>query len=401
MGRIDLQWGWLLACIGLLLAACTAPPLQPPTPTATPQRDIRERAPTTDIALLPATPPPFETYGWRTNFSRRIVAWDEILSGGPPKDGIASVDDPTFESVEAAGEWLTDRDPVILFQHNGDVRAYPLAILIWHEIVNDEVGGMAVAVTFCPLCNASIVFDATIDGVAHEFGTTGRLRNSDLIMYDRVTESWWQQFTGQGLIGEYAGRQLDFLASQVISFGDFAPEFPDGMVLQRPQMARSYGVNPYTGYDSTTGRPFLYDGDLDTRLPATERVVGVTLDGDVMAYPFSVVADEGAINDELGGNPLVVFHKEGTASALDSRIIAEGRDVGSVGVFVRRVGDRTLTFTANGDGLFTDAETGTTWNILGEGVAGELAGAQLERVIFFDHFWFAWSAFYPETGLFE
>lgn len=354
-----------------------------------------------DIALLPPAAPPFETYDWQTDFSKRIVEWDEILSGGPPKDGIASIDDPTFESVEAAGEWLSARDPVILFEHSGDVRAYPLAILIWHEIVNDEVGGLPVAVTFCPLCNASIVFDATIDGVAHEFGTTGRLRNSDLIMYDRVTESWWQQFTGQALIGAYAGRQLDFLASQVISFDDYATEFPDGQVLQRPPANRSYGRNPYAGYDSTSGRPFLFDGELDDRLSATERVVGLEIDGDVVAYPFSAVAETDVVHDEVGGQAIVVFHKEGTASALDSGSISEGRDVGSVAVFERQVDGQLLTFEPNGDGTFTDAETGTTWNLLGEGIAGELVNNQLTRVISFDHFWFAWSAFYPETRLFE
>ncbi|MCB0089227.1 MAG: DUF3179 domain-containing protein, partial [Caldilineaceae bacterium] len=284
--------------------------------------------------------------------------------------------------------------------HNGDVRAYPLAILIWHEIVNDEVGGMPVAVTFCPLCNASIVFDATIDGQAHEFGTTGRLRNSDLVMYDRVTESWWQQFTGQALVGEYVGRQLDFLPSQVISFGDFAAEFPEGQVLQRPSFNRSYGANPYASYDSTDGRPFLFTGELDTRLPATERVVGVELDGEVMAYPFSAVAEQSVVNDTLAGTPIAVMHKAGTASALDSRTINEGRDVGSVAVFRRKLDEQTLTFSANADGSFMDAETGSTWNILGEATAGELKGSQLERVLSFDHFWFAWSAFYPETGLY-
>lgn len=387
----------------LIFVGCTlqiaAPP---PAPEESEQTEEPATAPTANgVTFLPSTPPPFETYDWSTDFSKRIVEWDEILSGGPPKDGIPSIDDPTFESVDVARDWLTDRDPVILFQHNGDVRAYPLAILIWHEIVNDEVGGLPVAVTFCPLCNASIVFDATIDGVAHEFGTTGRLRNSDLVMYDRVTESWWQQFTGQALIGDYAGQQLDFLVSQVISFGDFAAEFPEGQVLARPGANRSYGNNPYTSYDSTTGRPFLFDGELDTRLPATERVVGLEIAGDVMAYPFSRVAAAGVLNDEIGGQAIVIFHKAGTASALDSRTISEGRDVGSVAAFARRIDGQTLTFEANGDGTFTDVETGTTWNLLGEGIGGELAGEQLEQVISFDHFWFAWSAFYPETGLLE
>ncbi len=400
------RWLWGIgAILVLILASCT---FQIPTPPAAPADNEpasdaaaeTSSSPASGVELLPSESPPFNTFNWETDFSRRTVEWDEILSGGPPKDGIPSVDDPTFENVTAASEWLSERDPVILFEHDGDVRAYPLAILIWHEIVNDVVGGMPVAVTFCPLCNASIVFDATIDGVAHEFGTTGRLRNSDLIMYDRVTESWWQQFTGQAIIGEYAGRQLDFLTSQVISFGDFAAEFPAGEVMARPAANRSYGANPYTSYDSTTGRPFLFDGTLDDRLASTERVVGLEIDGDVMAYAFAAVAEAGAINDAVGGSEIVVFHKAGTASALDQRSISEGRDVGSVAVFDRQLDGETLTFTANGDGTFTDAETGSTWNILGAATAGELEGSQLEQVIAFDHFWFAWSAFYPETGLY-
>ncbi|GIV76608.1 MAG: hypothetical protein KatS3mg050_1002 [Litorilinea sp.] len=355
------------------------------------------------IALLPPESPParLNSSYWRTDFSRRTVPWEEIISGGPPKDGIPAIDEPTFESPESAREWLSDRDPVILFEHDGHARAYPLAILIWHEIVNDTVGDLPVAVTFCPLCNASIVFERTFDGQVLDFGTTGLLRNSDLIMYDRQTETWWQQFIGQGIVGRYAGEQLTFRASQVISFGDFTARYPNGEVLARPAMPRTYGANPYTQYDSTVGQPFLFRGELDTRLPATERVVGIQLGDVVMAYPFSTVAELGVINDRLGDVPVVVFHKPGTASALDTRQISEGKDVGSVGVFDRRVDGQELTFVRNADGTFSDQETGSTWNILGEAVAGPLAGQRLERILAFDHFWFAWYAFFPQTALYQ
>jgi hypothetical protein len=390
--------------VSLLSAGCSAltggaelAPLSQPAPTAAP-------LPVGDAAaasrLLPPAEPSFSTSEWSTDFTRRTVEWEDIISGGPPKDGIPAIDEPAFESIEAAATWLNERDPVIVFAEGGDVRAYPLSILIWHEIVNDTVGGRPVAVTFCPLCNASIVFDRTFGGEVLDFGTTGKLRNSDLIMYDRQTETWWQQFTGQGIVGTHAGKQLDFASSQVISFADFAAEFPSGQVLARPAVSRSYGANPYTGYDSTT-QPFLFRGEVDDRLPATERVAGVVLPGTVKAYPFTLVSEAGAINDDVAGTPLVVFHKPGTASALDSGAIAEGRDVGSVAVFDRRVGERALTFTAAGDGTFTDAETGSRWNILGEAVAGELAGEQLTQMLAFDHFWFAWAAFHPQTELYS
>lgn len=400
----------LLSLVGIgIVAACAGPTLVPSEPPGSSQiapantaKNATESAPSdrAEPELLPPSDPPFSTLGWSTDFSRRTVAWEEIISGGPPKDGIPAIDAPTFESVETAAAWLSPRDPVILFAEGEDVRAYPLAILIWHEIVNDTVGGRAVAVTFCPLCNASIVFDRTLEGMMLDFGTTGELRNSDLIMYDRQTESWWQQFTGQGIVGRFAGKQLTFLPSQVISFADFAAEFPDALVLTRPGFSRSYGTNPYTNYDSST-RPFLFQGKLDDRLPATERVAGVVIDGIVKAYPFTAVAASGVIHDELVGVPLVVLHKPGTASALDRRAIREGRDVGSVAVFDRRVDGRVLTFVANGDGTYTDRETGSTWNILGEAIAGELEGQRLTRQLAFDHFWFAWAAFHPQTLLYE
>lgn len=354
------------------------------------------------MALLPEENPPssFTTGEWSTDFSRRTVEWSEIRSGGPPKDGIPAIDNPTFESVDAAKERLAEQEPVIVFEHGGEAKAYPLSILIWHEIVNDTVGGKPIAVTFCPLCNASIVFDATFDGQVRDFGTTGRLRNSDLIMYDRQSETWWQQFTGEGIVGQYAGHQLTFLPSQVLSFGDFAERYADGQVLAIPaSFRRQYGINPYSGYDSLT-TPFLYRGEIDDRLPAMERVVGIELDDVVMAYAFEDAASAGAINDQIGETAIVIFHKDGTTSALDKSVIAESRDIGSVGVYNRQVGEQVLTFVDNKDGTFKDEETGSTWLITGEAVEGELAGTQLERIISFDHFWFAWAAFFPETGLF-
>lgn len=387
----------LMMVVALTVAAC-APPATAPMAAVTPAAAAVTPA-GVSAELLPPAPPPFTTSEWKTDFTRRTIAWEEVIAGGPPKDGIPAIDAPALESVAAAATWLSDRDPVIVFAEGDDVRAYPLAVLIWHEIVNDVVGGRPVAVTFCPLCNASIVFARTFQGQVLDFGTTGKLRNSDLIMYDRQTETWWQQFTGQGVVGQYAGAQLDFLYSQVISFADFAAEFPDGQVLARPGLNRSYGANPYTGYDRSP-QPFLFSGVTDARLPATERIAGVVLPDRVKAYPFTLAAQAGVIHDAAGGVPLVILHKAGTASALDASAISAGRDVGSVAVFDRRLDGRTLTFVANSDGSFTDDQTGSTWNILGAAVAGELSGAQLTPLLAFDHFWFAWAAFHPATELY-
>ena len=344
-------------------------------------------------------PPPFRTRGFSTDFSRRTVSWGEILSGGPPKDGIPAVDAPQFESIDAGDDWLEDPEPVILFSHGDVTRAYPLSILIWHEIVNDVVDGQPVTITFCPLCNASIAFDRNFDGQLLDFGTTGRLRNSDLIMYDRQTETWWQQFTGEGIIGQYAGEQLRFLSSQVISWADFKASHPAGEVLARPNMPRNYGYNPYVGYDSTS-HPFLFLDTPDPRLDPVERVLGVTTQTEAIAYPFALLEEAGVVHDSFGGVELAIFHKPGLASALDSSVISKGRDIGAVAVFERQLGDQLLTFSANEDGTFSDAETGSAWDILGQAIDGPLAGEQLTPVLHFDHFWFAWAAFFPTTELY-
>ena len=389
---------YVLLCL-IVLTGCIVPPTASVEPGAS-VAPIAAPAGQATGPLLPSEPPPFSTTDWTTDFTKRSVEWDEVLSGGPPKDGIPAIDQPTFESVEAAGERLADQSPVLVFAHGAVTRAYPLDILIWHEIVNDEVDGLPVAVTFCPLCNASIVFDRQVGERTLDFGTTGKLRKSDLIMYDRQTESWWQQALGEAIVGEFTGTRLTFLASQVMSFGDFAAEFPAGEVLAIPaEFSRSYGQNPYIGYDSTA-QPFLYDGELDGRLPATERVVGITLGDTARAYSFTTLTKYRVANDEIGETPVVIFFKRGVSSALDTALIDQGRDVGSTVVFDRRLDDQVLTFEALENGTFKDTETASTWNIIGEATDGPLTGKQLTRVVAFDHFWFAWRAFFPETEIF-
>ncbi len=252
-------------------------------------------------------------------------------------------------------------------------------------------------VTFCPLCNAALAFDRTLDGRVYEFGTSGLLRNSDLVMYDRTSESLWQQFTGEAIAGELTGSQLRFLPAGIISFGDFREAHPDGSVLSRDTgYDRDYGANPYVGYDNIDQSPFLFRGDPDGRLPAMERVVAVELDGVDIAYPFSSVTEAGVINDSRAGSGLVIFHEGGTASALGERVIAESADIGATGVFRPLVDGRKLTFRREG-GAIVDEETGSTWNILGQATGGPLAGSQLEPLVHGNHFWFAWAAFKPDT----
>lgn len=261
-----------------------------------------------------------------TDFSQHSVAYDEIFSGGPPKDGIPAIDHPSFTPVGDAGD-VAPREPVISVEVGGEARAYPLRIMIWHEIVNDMVGGTPIAVTWCPLCNSSVVFDRRVAGRTLSFGTTGKLRNSDLVMYDRETESWWQQFSGECIVGELLGAQLKFVPARVESIERFRERFPNGQVLVPPNpAARSYGRNPYIGYDSAE-RPFLYRGSLPAGIPPLARVVSVGEE----AWALDLLKKLRRI--EAGD--LVITWDPGQSSPLDTSAIDEGQEIGNV-VVARR-----------------------------------------------------------------
>ncbi|MFB6248965.1 MAG: DUF3179 domain-containing protein [Salinibacter sp.] len=338
-----------------------------------------------------------------TDLTNTTVDLSSLRHGGPSKDGIPSIDNPSFVSVEAARDWTDPEEPVILIEHNETAKAYPLQILTYHEIVNDRIGGTPVAVTFCPLCYSSIAFERRLNGEPVTFGVSGLLRKSDLVMYDRKTETLWQQFTGTAIAGDRAGETLKVIPSQLISFRQFARNYPDGRVLSRDTgYDRPYGQNPYAGYDDIDESPFAYDGSTDDRrLPPKAKVVAVSLDGTHKAYPHSTTKKKRVIHDAIGARPLVVLHAPGAVSALDARQISKSKEVGSTGVFDRRVDGRTLTFTYAGDGRFEDRETGSIWTITGRAVEGPLKGTQLERIPHGDYFAFAWFAFRPDATLYD
>ena len=295
----------------------------------------RELATEPDVGpgLGEASPPAAITAGWKTDFGRRAVPLSEFQSGGPGKDGIPAIDRPMFIAVDEV-DFLEPQEPVIALEVKGEVRAYPIQILIWHEIVNDVVGGTSVAVTFCPLCNTAIVFDRRVDGKALTFGTTGNLRNADLVMYDLQTESWWQQFGGRALVGELTGAELDQLPAKVVAWREFEREEPDGKVLSRETgHERDYGKNPYTGYDDIDSPPFVATNNSDDkRLAPKERVVFIERAGDAVVIPFSVLSRRKELCVDVGGQRLVVRWRPGVASSLDTGSVAAGRDVGTAEV---------------------------------------------------------------------
>ena len=352
--------------------------------------------------LSPEPPPPGAEAEFKTDFARHTIPYDDVLSGGPPKDGIAAIDQPRFVAVSEADAWLKAKEPVILVAVGEDARAYPIQILMWHEIVNDTVGGAPLAITFCPLCNTAIAFERTVDGRVLDFGTTGRLRFSNLIMYDRQTESWWQQAGGDAIAGELAGRQLGFHPAAIISWADYKTTYPAGKVLSRDTgNPRAYGRNPYEGYDDVDKPPFLYQGPATPgKLSPMERVMTVDRGGEPVAYPYAILATERVVNDRVGGEPIVVFWAAGTASALDDDSVAGGRDIGTAAVFSPKLDVQTLEFHADGTRI-VDAQTGSEWNVLGRAVGGQLAGRQLTPLVGVNHFWFSRAAFKPETRVYQ
>jgi hypothetical protein len=375
----------------LLLTACV--------PATTPHPLVTSTAP----PLLPDDePPPFGAQSeFSTNFSIHNVPYSDILSGGPPKDGIPPLDSPEFVSVPEADSWLKAVEPVILIEVEGDARAYPIQILMWHEIANDTVGGLPLTITFCPLCNTAIAFKRTVNGQVLDFGTTGRLRYSNLIMYDRQTESWWQQATGEAIVGEQTGTQLEFYPATMISWQDFKTKHPDGSVLSRETgFARDYGKNPYFGYDDINQTPFLYSGETPDQLPPMARVLTIDMNDEAVAYPYDVLSEAKVINDSVGGQDVVVFWAQGTASALDAGSIPAGRDVGAAIAYSRLLDGQILTFKI-ADGKILDEQTNSAWNISGQAVSGELKGKQLTPVVSINHFWFSWAAFKPETRIYQ
>ena len=403
--------------------ATSAPTTEPATPTseATSAATTEPAAMTThamsalpaplDVVQIPGDPKAISVSALRDGADAPLLPDPlidpaAIISGGPPPDGIPPIDSPDFERASEV-DWLESQEAVVTINLGGDARAYPVQVMIWHEIVNDTVNGEPVTVTYCPLCNSAIGYYRQLDGRTFTFGTSGRLYNSSLVMYDRQTESLWTHFTGQAVAGELTGAQLELIPVATVSWGTFAAEHPDGLVLSRPVgSGRSYGSNPYVGYDDPEGDPFLFSGTPDPRLGAQTRVVAIRHGGEGVAVVLDALAAEGVIAAEVAGVTAVAFHIPGTATPIQDSQVALGRDVGGTGVFNATVDGQALTFSRNADavssadiGAFIDDQTGSTWSVLGSAIDGPLAGTRLEPIEHLDTFWFAAAAFDPDIEI--
>ncbi len=398
----------LLTALVLVIAACGAEsetetsPDESPSTSSPPTTGPSDSTPTTAApdGEIPRHLQPM-AQSWETDFTNTIVDLDELLVGIPvsdPRDRIPPIDDPSFDTVGDT-EWLEDQEPGVLIEVGDDARFYPLAVLTRHEIVNDEIGGIPVAVTYCPLCNTALAFDRRFEGEVLRLGVSGLLRNSDLVMWDLQSQSLWQQITGQAIVGEHAGKSLTPIGSAIVRWADFADNHPEGLAMTQDQgFGAFYGSNPYEFY-SSGARPYsFFQGEIDDRYPALSRVVGVTIDQGDKAYPFSEISEARVVNDDIGGRPVVVFWgAEETTDALDAGDISEARAVGTGIAYDPVVDGQRLTFAPLSDTEFIDNETGTTWTILGKAVDGALEGAALDLIPHRNEFWFAWQAFFPES----
>ncbi len=260
-----------------------------------------------------------------TDFKKYSIDYSEIRSDSATRDSIPPINKPRFAAVDKING-IGDLEPVISVVIDGEARAYPIRIMLWHEIVNDRIGNVPILVSYCPLCNSSVVYDRRVDGRALAFGNTGRLRHFDMVMYDHATSSWWQQFDGQAIVGEMLGKRLKPIASRVESLARFRSSWPDGQVMvPSDPAARPYGTTPYVRMDSSDGSGLEAYG-LPKGVTPFDRVVVVGRE----AWTLKLLRERGVIEEA----DTVIAWEAGQNSAHDAKLIYFGRDVGNV--MVRR-----------------------------------------------------------------
>lgn len=318
-----------------------------------------------------------------TNGIKHIVSLDKIKSGGPPKDGIPSIDNPKFVSAQDA-TFVSGDDLVIGLRLNGETKAYPLSIMVWHEIVNDKLGDIPVAVTYCPLCFTNQVFERKINGVEVEFGTSGKLYNSNLVMYDRYTDSQWSQALGAAITGEMAGHELKRIPFDVVRWSDWESLYPDTLVLTTDTgYSRPYGSDPYGDYYTDSRVIFPVENN-DDRLHPKELILGFNDQNTHKAYKLTDLESKKIINDQMDDKKMLLV------SLFPSMARA----------FDRTLDGQVLDFEFSNNKII-DRQTNSEWNIDGMAVSGSLQGKQLSRIVFNPGFWFEWVAFHPDTEIYQ
>jgi len=335
--------------------------------------------------------------GWQTDFQERNVTLGE-LTVWQDRDTTPPLDAPIYAAIKSVN-WLHDDDSVIALEMNGEWRAYPLAMLVNHQIVNDIMQGIPIAVTYCPLCNSAVVFNRRVGDHVLRFGVSGATRNNGFLMWDDYTQSWWQQFTGEAIMGAYMGTRLEVLPSKIVTWSAYTKWHTMGRVLvaDKNQGQLAYSPEKIAWFGSIDPAPYI-DKPLDKRLPPKERVLATILEGSAVAYPFSLLTASGVINDVIGDQAVAAFWQ--SAHLEKDNAIEPSQDTGMAVLFYRVVNGQTLTFVQQADTII-DTETGSTWTIFGEAVKGPLKNTRLEQVSGSAYYWFAWINSYPETRLYS
>ena len=344
-------------------------------------------------------------YNWKTDTTKRNIDLSEITLV-LPRESFPAIDFPKFINKGLAFNSFFKYEPVISVEINGEAKAYPLNMLTMHEISNDSLGGVPILPSYCPLCNSSMVYDRRIQHNGKEilldFEVSGMLRNSDMVMADKQTESWWQQLTGEAIVGELTNIQLEIIPSLVISVEEFFNRYPNGLILS-PRTGTSsesrYGTNPYEFYDKAEGKPrevFFDHANIDLRLPAMERLIDIKGESGYKVYPFSIIKKEGLIQDTFDDMDIVIFYQEGTVSVLDTKDISQAKSIGSATVFSSRVIGKKLHFKKVSKG-FKDLETKSLWDITGMCIKGKMKGMSLQPIPHSNHFAFAFLRFHPDA----
>jgi uncharacterized protein YbaR (Trm112 family) len=314
-----------------------------------------------------------------TDFSKQALSFEEVFSGGPPKDGIPALLDPPFVSVNEVQENLLGKDPVIVVSLQGSHMILPLRILTWHEIVNTSLAGIPIAVTYCPLCNTSLVFDRRHSEEVLDFGTTGRLHGSNLLMYDRQSESWWQQATGEAVFGKYTGNSLRVIPSRFLSWSSASRAFPQALVLsENTGFTRNYGENPYEGYDSPGNTPYLYSGEFREGSDPVSRVLILGVQK-LVRVPYAEVMAKNVLEITVENQPLVILADKETGSPLDTYLFQDAKVNGTVNAYSAVVKGSVLRFYWDGESI-RDRETQSLWEPSGLAVQGPLEGQSLEVI---------------------
>ena len=321
----------------------------------------------------------------KVSINTSIISASDILSAGPAKDGIPAINDPDFETVPVADQYLKDDGLGIDLATTNGRRFYPFQILTWHFVVNDTVDGKPITVVYCPLCQDGAVYSSQLDGQTLQFGTSGQVWNSISLLYDQGTGSLWTASGGLAISGPLVGKQLAEIPSHIVPWGDWKINYPDGQVLSRNTGAdRDYTFDPYGAYQLGPDMWFPIIRP-DARLPIKTLVIGLQAGGKSKAYQVSDLASLQTLDDTIGQTPVTVWSDPNT---------------GEVSAFERSVKGQVLTFFRSQTGQVLDRETGSSWDTDGQAISGTYAGTQLTELTVERTFWFCWAALHPSTDVY-